>query len=60
MEHEIAGCFNCSLCLVGADFTCVHPGTDNALIEVEEETGAPITPDWCPLRKEPLIIKLKL
>jgi hypothetical protein len=59
MNKEVKGCADCPF-LYKADprhFTCTHP--DAPRLVIDAKNGIPITPGWCPLKKEPITISIK-
>ena len=66
MNKEVTGCLDCPL----SNMPDMHPGYRCVLklknkngkwLYIEEaEDGMPITPNWCPLKKEPITISIKL
>jgi hypothetical protein len=63
MEKLITGCEDCPLCCFDVDFGfyCSHPEFEDKImvIERDSEEGL-ITPDFCPLDENPLMLKKKM
>ena len=59
IEKEITGCIDCPFSY-GYDMA-VGSGCkiDDQNRDVQQKRCVPITPDWCPLKTESIIIKLK-
>lgn len=59
-EIKINGCFNCPLCDMndmGGGYSCRLEKYPNNQIDEDYEKFQPITPDWCPLKKESVEFK---
>lgn len=61
-EHIVHGCNDCPLCVeyYTNNCWCAHPIADKGANDGEIECSrlhGQITPDWCPLKQEPLTIK---
>lgn len=56
-EHHVSKCLDCRLReSVDGWPVCNHPDADpNSFIDISELMA---TPDWCPLRARPLLVKL--
>jgi hypothetical protein len=58
-EIKVTGCSDCPFFNDGANYEyrakCQHPA-NNTDERIEVHWGKPITPDWCPLKKEPITI----
>lgn len=59
---NVSGCDNCPFLVANFKSTCIHPdfndaeeGDGRVLTEEEDEQ---VTPEWCPLKKASLTIKL--
>ena len=61
MDKIVSGCGDCPFAgfvSKGETWRCLHPTSHcRSIAEIEEEL---ITPDWCPLKKEPITISIKL
>lgn len=64
--HNVAKCLDCPL---ESDFDGYHPRCDHAGRRLEDSNGQPVEdaldvpneiPSWCPLRSQPLMLKLNL
>jgi hypothetical protein len=73
MEKIITGCWHCPFLVKNGDlgwaylFWCKHPANypekrleSHYSYEPDGEIPVPVDPDWCPLKKEPITITLKL
>lgn len=61
MKLEVTGCDDCP-CLDGNTYeVCQIPGMPQESMKWQSKPGLPhyITPDWCPLRTEPVTVELK-
>lgn len=64
MEQIVTGCKDCPMFNLeyddrfGASTSCNHPNHESLTVEDIDltEKNIPITPDWCPLNKEPITI----
>lgn len=64
MEYKITGCLDCPLNSKDVEYgdACRHPsvrdenGMDRVLPKDANNRYETITPDWCPLNKEPITI----
>ena len=61
MIHEVTGCENCPVCRKEEPpmdgYFCGYKEADGIWIEADTD-GNPVTPSWCPLKKEDIVIKL--
>lgn len=65
MEHIVTGCKDCPMFFYNVDdrygdeTDCLHPNAIQQIlvqnIDLDKQNN-PITPDWCPLNKEPITI----
>lgn len=61
MKIEVTGCDDCPF-LEGEYETCMVPGMPSAPVDWHPRSRGGshyITPDWCPLREEPVIVEMK-
>lgn len=60
MELEVKGCSDCPMCSPnyneGIGYVC---DADKLQRFIQEDDFQPVTPSWCPLKIEPIIITLK-
>lgn len=59
MELEVKGCSDCPMCFpddISVSYSCLL--NKDGLFDVDKNY-LPITPSWCPLKIEPIIITLK-
>lgn len=58
----IMGCVDCPCCLtndMGSGYTCKMQGFFKEPNQIDESKKyQPITPDWCPLKTQPILFKL--
>jgi len=60
MTIKVTGCSDC--CLLaneGSGYYCNHPNMEDndEQNHIKTENFIPLTPDWCPLNKEPITIE---
>ena len=58
MEQIVTGCTDCPLCSSQEfHYFCLHPKYEDKYFELDTvDLDTPITPDDCPLNKEPITI----
>ena len=64
MEHIVTGCRDCPMFNIDEFCEYPQPAVHNIPIKwnTESDSGKDwfhITPDWCPLKKQPITIKLE-
>jgi len=64
MEHKVKGCSDCNFNIRREEYIysyCGHPAhpNNNGIPDDEDKLFEPITPDWCPLKKQPITISIK-
>ena len=59
MNVKVTGCMNCMMYHEQDGwFNCSHPNEKENLVLIEYDNNFnPITPEWCPLNKEPITIE---
>jgi hypothetical protein len=60
MNVKVTGCKDCPMFFNHLDgwFSCTHPNEDDGeFLLIESKDFVPITPNWCPLNKEPITIE---
>ncbi len=57
MNVKVTGCKDCPMLNEDNGETCKHPESKGAYITIFDKFFNIITPDWCPLNKEPITIE---